>query len=78
MILRQSLDVTPDGADVDIDSEVKAIRVGKEGNLRVILSKDSEPITLEKVGPNDPLLPLLRIKKILHTGTTAQNIIALW
>lgn len=77
MNFKQSRDVTPTTEDVDIDSSVKAIRVGVTGDLVVLLTKDSSPITLKNVGPNDPLLPLLRIKKIVKVGTTATNIVAL-
>lgn len=77
MIFKQSQDVTPIAGDVDIDSAVRSIRVGVAGDLVVLLSKDSAPLTLKNVGPNDPILPLLRIKKIIKLGTTAQNIIAL-
>lgn len=77
MNLKQSQDVTPTTGDVDIDSSVKAIRVGVTGDIVVLLTKDSEPIKLKNVGPSDPLLPLLRIRKIVKVGTTASNIIAL-
>lgn len=77
MNFKHSQDVTPTSGDVDIDSSVKAIRVGGTGDLVVLLTKDSSPITLKNVGPNDPILPLLRIKKIVKVGTTATNIVAL-
>jgi hypothetical protein len=77
MILKEAQDVTPIHSDVDIDSSVKAIRVGHSGDLVVLLSKDSTPVTLENVGPNDPILQFIRIKKIFKAGTTAKNIIAL-
>lgn len=77
MNFKESQDVTPTGGDVDISSSVKAIRVGVTGDLVVLLTKDSAPTTLKNVGPGDPILPFLRIKKIFKVGTTATNIVAL-
>lgn len=77
MIVRDAQDVTPETGDVDIDSSVKLIRVGVAGDLVVLLAKDGTPVTLKNVGPLDPILNVIRIKKIFQAGTTAKNIIAL-
>lgn len=76
MILKQATDVTPTSGDVEIESTVRCIRVGVTGDIKVLLSKDNSAVTLKNVGPTDPVLPFLRIKKIFLVGTTAQNIVA--
>lgn len=77
MIFKESKDVTPTAGDVDIESSVKAIRVGVAGDVTVLLSKDAAPVTFKNVSPGESTFSLVRVKKILQAGTTAENIIAL-
>lgn len=66
--------VTPnDGAD--LASVSRAIYIGAGGNLAVMLADDSVAVTLVGVSAGS-VLPL-RVKRVMSTGTTATNIVAL-
>lgn len=66
--------VTPsDSADLAIAS--RALYVGGNGDISLILVGDTNPVTLAGV-PAGSVLPL-RVRRIRQTGTTATAIVAL-
>ncbi len=63
-------------ADTDIEPRnIRAVYVGGGGNLAVITSR-GETVTFTGV-PDGTLLPI-RIRRVLSSGTTATNILALY
>ena len=71
----QAVTVTP--SDVtDLNFVARAIYVGTAGNLAVRMNGDKNSVTFVNVGDSS-LLPI-RVDRVLNTGTTATNIIALW
>lgn len=67
--------VTPaDGAD--LVPIARGIYIGQAGDLAVILDDDSAPVTF--VGLAVGVVHPLRAKRVLDTGTTADNIVAVW
>lgn len=53
----------------------RAILVGGAGDLAVLFADDTTPVTLKGLVAGS-ILPL-RVQKVLSTGTTATNIVAL-
>lgn len=66
--------VTPDDA-TDLATVTRSLYVGGTGDVRVILSWNTAAVTFAAV-PAGTFLPI-RAKRILLTGTTATNILAL-
>lgn len=67
--------VTPsDGTDLTFVA--RALYVGTAGNLVVRMNGDKNNVTFTNVGDSS-LLPI-RVDRVLSTGTTATNIVALW
>ncbi len=53
----------------------RALWVGTGGNITVLLSDDTVPVTLNNVPAG---LLLVRACQVFATGTTASNIVSLW
>lgn len=66
--------VTPSDT-TDLDNTTRAIYVGSQGNLKVRMLGSGNDVTfaLDK----HELLPI-RVVRVLATGTTCSNIVALW
>jgi hypothetical protein len=54
-------------------AKIARIYIGTAGDLTVILANDTAPVTY--VGAQTGYHPLL-VKRVMHTGTTATNIVA--
>ena len=66
--------VTPSDT-VDLPVTARGLFVGTAGNVAVIGAGDSLPVTFKNVA-NGTVLPLC-VKRVLATGTTATDIVAL-
>ncbi len=67
--------ITPSDS-VDLEESTRAVWVGSTGNLAVILVGDSAAVTFVGV-QSGSLLPL-RVKRVMDTNTTAQNIVGVY
>lgn len=67
--------VTPDDDNDLTDGTAKALYIGTSGNVAIIAADDSSSVTLASVPVG--VLPV-RAKRVLSTGTTASNIVALY
>jgi hypothetical protein len=71
---RSAIAITPnDGAD--LANATRALYVGGAGNIAVVTVGENT-VTFNAV-PAGMILPV-RVKRVLATGTTAENIVALW
>lgn len=67
--------ITPnDGADLAFTA--RALYVGVGGDIAAVLKGDAASVVFKSV-PQGSLLPAC-IKRVLATGTTASNLVALW
>lgn len=66
--------VTPDD-DTDLANVTRVLYVGGAGDVSVILSWDTAAVTFSSV-PAGTFMPI-RAKRVLLTGTTATNLLAL-
>ena len=58
----------------DLPTVARALWIGVEGDVNVILAGDDDPVTIKgAVG----LLPL-SVRRVRTTGTTATDIVAVW
>lgn len=64
--------VTP--SDTATIETTRGLWIGVDGNIAVLFEKDTQAVTLKNA---TGMLPL-RVKKVLSTGTTATDIIALY
>ena len=71
---RSAVAVTPHDSN-ELPLPTRGLYVGGAGNVAVLLSLDTVPVTLVAV-PAGSVLPL-RVKLVLATGTTATSIVAL-
>jgi hypothetical protein len=62
--------------NTDLTTYSRGLYVGAAGNLAVLMAQDSVSVTFNSV-PAGSLLPLA-VKRVLATGTTAGNIIAVY
>lgn len=60
----------------DLTTVSRALWVGTGGDIALMASGDSASVILKNV-PNGTLLPI-RIKRVLITGTTAADLVALY
>lgn len=67
--------VTPNDS-ADLATTSRALYVGTGGDVAVILADDSAAVTLVSV-PAGSVLPV-RAKRVMDTGTSATNIVAMW
>lgn len=67
--------VTPSDVTV-FDPPTKALYIGADGNVAVMLADDTAAVTFVGVVAGQ-ILPL-RAKKVMSTNTTASNIVALF
>lgn len=63
-------DVTPDDAN-DLAQMTRSVMVSSAGDVAVVL-KDGDPITLPGLAPG--VINLVRVARVLATGTTAAGI----
>lgn len=70
---RNAAAVTPDD-DTDLAKATRALYVGVDGDVRVRMPDDSDVTFAALAGS---ILPVA-VKRVLLTGTTATNIVALW
>lgn len=66
--------VTPND-NTDLTNTTRAIYIGGAGNLAVILDRDTSAVTFLAVSAG-AVLPI-RVRRVMSTGTTATNILAL-
>lgn len=66
--------VPSDSTDLPVSS--RALWVGGEGSVEVIMVNDTSPVVFAAV-PAGTLLPL-RVRRVLDTNTTATNIVAVY
>lgn len=66
--------VTP--SDTTILPVTRALYVGTGGNLSVVMGDDENTVTFNNVS-SGAIFPI-QVFKVLSTGTTASNIVALW
>lgn len=69
----RAVDVTP--SDSTVLTDVRSIYVGGSGDVAAILANDSVAVTFVAV-PAGQIIPIAA-KKIMATGTTATDIVAL-
>jgi len=67
--------VTPNDS-TDLANTTRALYVGVSGDIVAIMAEDDSSVTFKGVG-SGAVLPL-RVKRILATGTTATDIVALY
>lgn len=70
-----AVEITPDN-DTDIPRYARGLYVGANGNVRVALARDDNPVTFVGVVAGT-VLPI-RPRRVYATGTTASDIIALY
>lgn len=71
--VRHAVSVTPSDT-VDIASVPRALWVGDDGDIAVILADDTASVIIKNASG---LVPLM-VKRVLVTGTTASSILALY
>lgn len=67
--------ITPDD-ETDLEFWTRAIYVGTGGDITLIGSADDDEVTLVAV-PSGAVLPI-SAKRVLDTGTTAEDLVALY
>lgn len=67
--------VTPSDVIV-LDPYTKALYIGGSGNISVVLADDSVAVTFAGLSAGQ-ILPVC-VNKVMQTGTTASNIVALY
>ncbi len=71
---RAAAAVTPDDA-TDLGRRTRSVYVGGAGDLAVHMAGESVPVVFRNIPAG--LLPV-RVDRVLATGTTATDIVALW
>ena len=69
---RVAQDVTPSGADVDIDPVAKGVVVTVAGNLSYVPAGNSTSVPVTVTDAPVGFIPPHRVKQIKNTGTTAE------
>jgi len=72
---QNAYEITPDD-DADLDVPTRAIYVGGDGDVAVIMIGDSDPVTFSGCVAGS-VLPIA-VSRVLYTGTTATNQRALY
>lgn len=72
---RNAAAVTPDDA-ADLATFTRGLYVGVDGNVRVHMTADAAEVTFVGVAAGS-VLPV-SVRRVLATGTTATDIVALW
>ena len=73
MPARNAAAVTPHDAN-DLAVVTRALWVGGDGDLSVILAGDDDPVTIKGASQVVPIA----VRRVRATGTTATDIVALW
>jgi hypothetical protein len=66
--------ITPDDVD-DLPRATRSVYVGGAGNISVVMASDDTTVAFINVAAGS-VLPI-RVKKVLSTDTTANNLVAL-
>lgn len=70
---RSAFAVTPSDTE-DLAEVSRALHIGVAGDIAVIMADDTTPIVLKDVGGDVAYM----VKRVLATGTTATDIVALY